>query len=259
MKIAIFTRKKNQKLLDLLDDLQNQTEKFQLNIYTDENFSYWKWNVILTSWLNIAQKRNLAIWWANDDDFLLLLDDDNRIYDKDFLKKLKDFYFKIPYSYKVISPVVFYRNTNNIQSAWVRFSFLFWKVFVNKKIKWDFWETPGMWWNSLFWKWKDFKKAKFDEEIWFIREDLDYTYSLTKNFCKVLVVNLPINHMEKDKNWAEKSFLQGEWFYRKIKNRDIFVKKHWNLLQKLVFWGFWRWVSILIWKIKILFSKLQKH
>jgi len=40
MKIAIFTRKKNQKLLDLLDDLQNQTEKFQLNIYTDENFSY---------------------------------------------------------------------------------------------------------------------------------------------------------------------------------------------------------------------------
>ncbi len=257
MNIAIFTRWKNNKLLDLINDLSSQTEQFSLSIYSDSFFSD-KWiNVINTKNLNLSQKRNLAINSTNENDFLLMLDDDNRIFDKNFLVKLKNFYNQIKKPVKVISPVVYYRTTGKIQSAGVKFSYLFWKVFVNKKIKGDFWEVYWMWWNSLFWKWKDFRKAKFDEKIWYIREDLDYTYSLKEKWCKILVVNLKINHMEREKTLAEKSFVEGEIYKRKINNRDFFVKKHWNKYQKIVYWLFWRWVSMIWWEIKRFSSKMR--
>jgi len=254
MKIAIFTRWKNGKLLNLLNDLQTQSVSTQINVYSDEDFFFSWVNIVKTPGASIAQKRNFAADWAEDDEFLLMLDDDNRIFNKDFLLKLNQFYNKIKEQDKILSPVVYYRTTWKIQSAGVRFCYLLGKVFVNKKIKWDFWEVEWMWWNSLFGKWKDFKKARFDEGIWYIREDLDYTYSLRENGCKVFVVNLPINHMERDKTLAEKSFVAGEIFKRKIKNRDIFVKKHWNSWQKLVYWLFGRWVSMIWWKIKQLIS-----
>ena len=135
MKVAVFTRYKNDKLCTLLSDLQKQSISVMINVYSDKVFSYSGVNIVKTPGMNIAQKRNLAIKWVEDDEFLLMLDDDNRIFDKNFLVNLQSFYTKIKESSKIISPIVYYRTTTKIQSAGVKFCFLFGKVFVNRKIK----------------------------------------------------------------------------------------------------------------------------
>ena len=247
MQVAIFTRNKNDKLLALIDDLSRQVIKPSITVYSDENFSYPWINIVLTKNKNIAQKRNLAIENASENEYLFLLDDDNRILDKNFLKKLVSCYENIKYTSKIISPVIYYRTSLKIQSAGISFSYIFWKIFVNTQVKWDFFEVEAIWGNSLFGKGKDFKLARFDEKIWFIREDVDFAYSFREKWGKIFVVNLPIYHMERDKTWAEKSFLVWEAFEKKVKNRDIFVAKHWNWFEKFIYWLFGRWFSLMIW------------
>jgi len=252
--ISIFTRKKNKKLLDLISDLKKQGfSNFQVKIYSDKTFKLENIKVIETKWKNISQKRNQAIIDCKTD-FLFLLDDDNRIYNQDFLKNLFNYSDKIQEKH-ILSPVIYWRDTEIIQSAGIRFCYILWKVFANKKIKWNFWTTAGIWGNSLFWKTKNFKKASFDEEIWFIREDIDYSYSLRENWVKIFVVNEKINHQERDKTEAEKSFLVWEAYKRKIKNRNIFIKKHWNILQKIAYWLIWYWLWIIYWKFIKLIKK----
>ena len=246
--IAIFTRWENQKLLNLIKDLNNQNLKeFEIKIYSDIFFENNK-QIIHTEWKNISEKRNIAISECKTK-FLFLVDDDNRIYDKDFLQKLIDTYKKINYDKKIISPTIYWRDTEQIQSAWIKFCYLLGKVIVNKKIKWDFRETKGMWWNSLFGETKIFKLSNFDEKIWFIREDIDYCYSLRKKWVKIFVSKIWINHMERDKNIAEKSFVYGDVFKRKIQNRNIFIQKHWNIFQKIMYWTIWYSLWIIYWQI----------
>lgn len=246
--IAIFTRWENQKLLNLIKDLENQDfRNFEIKIYSDIFFKYDK-QVINTKWKNISKKRNLAISECKTN-FLFLLDDDNRIYNKKFLSNLIKTYKNINYEKKIISPTIYWRNTKTIQSAGIKFCYLFGKVIVNKKIKWEYWETKWMWWNSLFWETKIFKISQFDENIWFIREDIDYCYSLWEKWVKIFVSKIWINHIEKDKNIAEKSFVYGNIFKRKIRNRNIFVKKHWNIFEKIMYWTIWYSLWIIYWKI----------
>lgn len=247
--VAIFTRWENQKIVNLIKDLDNQSFKdFEVKIYSDTFFENNK-QIIATEEKNISQKRNLAISECKTK-FLFLLDDDNRIYDKDFLNKLIKTYENINYDEKkIISPTIYWRDTKNIQSAGIKFCYLLGKVIVNKKIKWDYRETKWMWWNSLFGEIEIFKLVKFDEEIWFIREDIDYCYSLKEKWVKIFVSKIWINHMERDKNIAEKSFVYGDIFKRKIKNRNIFVSKHGNIFQKIIYWAIWYNLGIIYWKI----------
>ncbi len=254
MEVCIFTRGKNEKLLNLINELQNQTLKPVIKVFSDNYIDLWGVSVISTPGLNISQKRNLAIK-TSEKEYLLLLDDDNKLKDNKFLEKLIDFYNKINFEPKIISPLIMYRQTGLIQSWWVKFNYLFWKVFVNKKIKWDFWEVDAVWGNSLFSKKENFKKVFFDEKIGFIREDIDFAYSFREKWWKIFIVNLPIYHLERDKNIAEKSFVYKDAFRIKVKNRDIFVSKHWNLFQKLWYWLFGRWVSLGWWFLKRLISK----
>ena len=169
--------------------------------------------------MTISWKRNLAIKQC-ETEYLFLLDDDNRIFDWKFLEKIFKKYNKIERKYGdcIVSPIIYRRDTNIIQSGGIKFCYIFWKVFVNKKIKWDYWLTYWMWWNSLFWRINFFKKCNFDENIWFIREDIDYTYSLREKWVKIFVVNEKINHMERKKTLSEKSFISWELFKKKIRN-----------------------------------------
>jgi len=249
--INIFTRWKNEKLLDLISDLRKQFFKdFKIKIFSDTFFEVQE-EIIFTENMNISQKRNLAIS-TSDTNFLFLLDDDNRLFDVNFLANLINTFKKV--SSKewecVVSPTIIWRDTDIIQSAGIFFCYFLWKVFASKKKPNDYKLVKWIWGNSLFWKTSTFKKASFDEKIWFIREDIDYSYSLREKWIKIIVLNQWINHIERDKTLAEKSFVAGNVFERKIKNRDIFVSKHGNFLQKLLYYIFWRWVAIVIWKIK---------
>ncbi len=252
LEIAIFTREYNDKLEKLINDLQNQIfSDFKIKIFSDKKFYLKNIDIIHNPNKNISQKRNQAINECKTK-YLFLLDDDNRIYNPNFLKNMFLYYEKINKNYWpcIISPTIFWRNTNIIQSAWIKFSFLLWKVFANKNIKWKYRQTKWIWWNSLFGKKEYFQKASFDEEIGFIREDIDYAYSLWEKWVNIFVVKEKINHMEKDKTPLEKSFLKWEAYYRKIKNRNIFVKKHWNLMEKIAYYMCGYWLGIIVWKIK---------
>lgn len=246
--ISIFTRKKNIKLLNLLEDLKKQNHpSFKVKIYTDKDEKY-DFETIFCEDLNIASKRNLAIKQCRTK-YLFLLDDDNRLlYWKDFIHELFNFYKSIWNQNCIISPVIYFRDTNQIQSAWIKFCYVLWKVCVNKKIKWDFRKVFWIWWNSLFWELKTFKKHYFDENVWFVGEDIDYIYWLRKKWVDIFVINLWINHMEKDKTRAEKSFVQWkDMLKRKLKNRNIFVIKNWNLLEKFLYRFFGYWISLWYW------------
>ena len=251
LEIAIFTRWKNKKLEDLLIDISRQDfVNYKIKVYTDQLFNIDKdIDIIWTKEKNISKKRNLAIKNCQTK-YLFLVDDDNRIYNKSFIKNLFHFYKTIKDNKKIISPTIYWKNTNIIQSAGIKFCYILWKVIAKRKIKNNFQKVYWIWWNSLFGHIDTFKQASFDEKIWFIREDIDYSYSLREKWVSIYVVNEKINHMEREKNDLEKSFIQDETFLRKIKNRSIFVKKHANIIQKLIFFMFWYWVSLIFWYIK---------
>jgi len=251
IEVAIFTRWENEKLKNLLNDLSRQNTKFNIKIYSDENKQIWNYKTIYTKSKNMAWKRNLAIKNCQKE-YLFLLDDDNRIYDKAFFNNLLDKYQKVQkfYNKAIISPIIYYKDTDIVQSAGIKFCYILWKICVRKKIKWEFQETEWIWWNSLFWKIEYLKKNSFDENIGFISEDIDYIYWLREKWVKTFIVKLKINHIEKDKTRAEKSFVSWKnMFKKKIRNRNMFVKKHWNLLQKTSYYllGYWLW--IIYWKI----------
>ena len=248
---CIVSRWKNKKLVNLIKNLKEQSIKTNIKVYTDEFFEFDGVEIIHCKWKNVAEKRNLTIFETNSE-YLFLVDDDNEIKDKDFLKKMLETYKKIEKKHweSIISVLMMWRNTDIIQSAGLKFCYLLWKVFANKKIKWEYWKVEGIWTNTLFGKTKYFQKAKFDKEIWFIREDIDYTYSLKENWVNLFVINQRINHQEKDKDELEKSYIKWNLFYKKLKNRNLFVKKHWNILQKLMYWSIWYWLWIIVWKYK---------
>lgn len=255
--IAIFTREKNEKLDNLLKDLKKQTIWVKIKLYNDkEQEIEWIEN-IETKDKNIAEKRNQAIRECTTR-YLFLLDDDNRIYDEQFLQKLIKNYQKVQIKEKksIISPIIMRRDSEIVQSAGIKFCYFLGKVMVNKKIKWDFWETKGMWGNSLFGETKFFQFEKFDEKIGFVSEDIDYIYSLKERWITTFVINQKINHMEKDKTKAEKSFVKDkESLDRKIKNRKIFVKKHAKGMEKVLYRSCGHWVGIIYWNLlKILWK-----
>ena len=258
MIVSIFTREQNSKLINLIEELKTQSINPIIRVYSDSFFDYPGIEIFYTEWKNISQKRNLAIQMAKDNDLLFLLDDDNKLADSFFLEKLENTYLQIYNKFwcSIVSPLVNRRQTDKIQSWGVHFLYLFGKVIVNREILWEYWPVKWIWGNSLFWYARCFKKSNFDEKIWYIREDLDYSYSLREKKVYVFVVNQKIYHLERDKSRLEQSFLVWDGFERKIRNRDIFVKKHGNLFQKLVYWLFWRWISLFYWKyLKIKFSK----
>ncbi len=251
IEVAVFARGENQKLTNLLKDLSNQNKKLNIKIYSDSKEQIENYTTIYTEDKNIAEKRNIAIENC-ESKYLFLLDDDNRIYNNDFFDNLLDKYTKVQQYYKkaIISPIIYYKNTDTIQSAWIKFCYILWKVCVNKKIKWEFQETKWVWWNSLFWQIEYFKKNKFDENIGFVSEDIDYIYWLREKWVKTFMVNEKINHMERDKTRAEKSFVSWKsMFKRKIRNRNIFVKKHWNIIQKISYYLVWYLLWIIYWKL----------
>jgi GT2 family glycosyltransferase len=222
-----------------------------------QDFSKWAWtrdqkyNIICNinsdfgseTWDGASYVRNywlnLATW-----EFINFFDDDI-VFENNYLKQSLDYrtLFKTEiWKDLVLTPTLMYRKTGKIQNQWFkRYIFRQSRPQINflKNQKSDFIQLYS--WNSLFAPSSLFKQFQFDIDINFVAEDLDFTYTIHKAWYPILVLaDLKVYHMEREKSLLDQAWVGNSISaYQKWRNRIIFVRKHWNILQKLLFFGFW--------------------
>lgn len=235
--------------------------KLQLN---NQDFSKWVWlwdkkyNLIsnlnsdfdsqIGEWASYVRNYwlNLAAW-----EFINFFDDDI-IFDNDYIQKSLDYRnsFKTQlWKDFVLTPSLMYRKTWKIQNQWFkRYIFRQSRPQINflkdKKPVWSadrFGFIQLYSWNSIFAPSSLLKQFQFDVDINFVAEDLDFTYSIHRAWYPIIVLaDLKVYHMERDKTILQQARVWDSLSaYQKWKNRIIFVRKHWNFLQKLIFFTFW--------------------
>jgi len=257
-------------LVKFLEYLDKQTfQDFDVNIVCDRKFMKIEEDDFLSffesQWLEVLQRTHFLTnnnsdfnpdhkWWASyvrnfgiqnaKWEFIQLLDDDNEI-EPDFLencmKKWEEFTEKTK-SECVILPSLYYRDTDQIQNQW--FSHFDYRQSrpVLHLLNWKEYEQIQMFsGNWIFSKASTLRKAKYDEEIARISEDLDYTLSLYEQWIQLRVfADLKVKHHERDKTKLEQARI---WSYsqakQKARNRFLFTKKHWNKKQFFQFYICW--------------------
>lgn len=193
--------------------------------------------------------------------------DDDIIFENNYLQQSLDYWTTFRHKIwkdLVLTPTLMYRKTWQIQNQWFK-RYIFRQsrpqinFLKNKKPAWsadrsDFIQLYS--WNSLFAPSSLFKQFQFDNDINFVAEDLDFTYTIHKAWYPIIVLaDLKVYHMERDK-----TLLQQAWVwdplsaYQKWRNRIIFVRKHGNILQKFIFFAFWLrannlWLILKIFKL----------
>ena len=226
--------------IDFLSFFQNQDLEivwrthFFTNINSDFNPDH-KW------WASYV--RNFGIQNAKWK-FIQLLDDDNEIWPnflEECIKKWEEFTKKTK-SECIILPSLYYRDTNQIQNQWFS-HFDYWQSRpILHLLNWKEYEEIQMFsWNGIFALASTLRKAKYDEQIARISEDLDYTLSLHELWIKLRVFSdLKVKHHERDKTKLEQARI---WSYsqakQKARNRFLFTKKHWNKKQLFQFYICW--------------------
>lgn len=283
MKISVVcgSRARDKTLLfKFLEMLNSQTfTDFDVNIVCDRNFTKGEEE----DFLSFFEEQDLEIikhthfftnnnsdfnpnhdWWASyvrnfwlkqaKGEFIQLFDDDNEV-EPDFLEKCiekrENLKSKDSWEY-IILPSLYYRDTNQIQNQ--GFSHFDYRQSrpVLHLLNWKESERIQMFsWNWIFSKATTLRKAKYDEEIARISEDLDYTLSLHEQWIQLRVfADLKVKHHERDKTKLEQarigSYSQAK---QKARNRFLFTKKHWNKTQISQFYSCWLpgcllWLSI---------------
>lgn len=229
-------------------------DKLHLN---PQDFSQWFWvrdqkyNLICNvnsdfgsqAWDGASYIRNywldLATW-----EFINFFDDDI-IFENNYLQQSLDYWTTFRnkiWKDLVLTPTLMYRQTGQIQNQWFkRYIFRQSRPQINflKTQKSDFIQLYS--WNSLLAPSSLFKQFKFDTDINFVAEDLDFTYTIHKAWYPIIVLaDLKVYHMERDKTILDQARVGNPVSaYQKWRNRVIFVRKHWNILQKLIFFSFW--------------------
>ena len=260
--VCIPSRGPNPKLHDLLKDLEEQTLKpDEVIVLVDNDGELPKFDLNIKkelSTLNVAGKRNELIKMASWD-LVLLVDDDNRLPQKDRLEKLVDYYQKIQAQTDkpiIIAPYSRHRKKGQIQAAWLKFSYLLSKMSDIKTPPQDFrrsWALGGV---AIFGSKEALSSSEYDMDMGFLREDVDFDRTFVDRWWELYTVNLPILHMERLKNIAQKGgYSDLQSLKRKIKNRNLFVQKHANNLEKLQFYLVGYWLMPLGALIKLLISK----
>ena len=249
-------------------DAQTFTD-FDVNIVCDRNFT----KAEESDFISFFQSQDLEIinrtnfftnnnsdfnpnhgWWASyvrnfgiqnvKGEFIQLLDDDNEVA-PDFLEKclkMREEKTSETKSECVILPSLYYRDTNQIQNQW--FSQFDYRQsrpvlhLLNWKKEAQIQMFSGNW---IFSEASTLKKAKYDEQIARISEDLDYTLSLHEQWIQLRVFSdLKVIHHERDKTRLEQarigSYSQAK---QKARNRFLFTKKHWNKNQLYQFYLCW--------------------
>ncbi len=271
MKVSVVcgSRANNKELLlKFFQMLQNQTfTDFDVNIVCDRNFTKDEESDFFSSFQDLEIFNRINFLTNNNSDFnpnhgwgasyvrnfwlqkakgefIQLFDDDNEVA-PDFLEKcLKKREEKTSgtKSECVILPSLYYRNTNQIQNQW--FSHFDYRQSrpVLHLLDWKKEAQIQMFsWNWIFSKASTLRKAKYDEQIARISEDLDYTLSLREQWIQLRVFSdLKVIHHERDKTKLEQarigSYSQAK---QKSRNRFLFTKKHWNKKQLFQFYLCW--------------------
>lgn len=257
-------------LLRFFQMLEKQTFiDFDVNIVCDRNFTkdeesdfisfFQSQNLKIINRTNFITNNNSDFnpnhsWWASyvrnfwlqkaTGEFIQLFDDDNEVepnFLETCLKKRKEKTSETK-SECVILPSLYYRDTNQIQNQW--FSHFDYRqsrpvlYLLNWKKEAQIQMFSGNW---IFSKASTLRKAKYDEQIARISEDLDYTLSLYEKWVQLRVFDdLQVIHHERDKTRLEQarigSYSQAK---QKARNRFLFTKKHWNQKQLFQFYACW--------------------
>ena len=273
MKISVVcgSRANNKELLlSFFKSLDKQTFKdFDVNIVCDRKFqkneeldfiSFFKnQNLEVLNRTNFITNNNSEFnpnhWWGASyvrnfwiqkakGEFIQLFDDDNEVdsyFLEDCLKKRE----KVTVETKsecVILPSLYYRDTNIIQNQWFsHFNYresrpmlylLGWKKQARIQM---------FTWNWIFSTSSTLRKAKYDNQIARISEDIDYTLSLHEKWIQLRVFSdLKVKHHERDKTKLEQARI---WSYsqakQKARNWFLFTKKHWTPKQIFQFYICW--------------------
>ena len=251
-----FENNEEKNFLKLFATSKLMIEK-RLHFFTNNNSEFnpnhWWWaSYVRNFWIERAK-------WK----YIQLFDDDNEV-NPDFLEECLKKYENIEKhaNYEcIILPSLYYRDTNKIQNQW--FSYFSYRQsrpiihLLNWKRQWEIQMFSGNW---IFWLADTLRKAKYDEQIAWISEDLDYTLSLHEQWVHLWVFSdLKVRHYERNKNKLEQARI---WSYsqakQKARNWFLFTNKHWNQKEIRQFYLCWlpwcvMWLSIkalLFWRYK---------
>ncbi len=210
---------------------------------------------------NVSFARNLGRSLVSSE-YVYFLDDDNFFDSKFFWRSLEEYdKFSNTCQDKILySPIIMRRDTDRIQSRGIKaFHFSLWwpepvifggwKNIVVKIFRPFFRAAPfyketeyytrvaAIWGNSLFAEKNIFESFPFDEDMWFVFEDLDFAYRVTRSGMPLYVSKSNrIYHMEREKTRLEKSFLANpKSAFQKAKNRVLFVRKNASFYKKILF------------------------
>lgn len=217
-------------------DIRSKYKKLDLNIFSHISHPHgWKHH-------NASFLRNIGIKHAQWT-YINIFDDDV-IFDKEYLEKT------VAYSQKfsqkiwkdvVIAPTMLYRTTDVFQSQWFNsFNFLLCRPIACVLGNRPYAQISMYSGNSLFGKSTIFTQTLFDETLDFVNEDLDFTYRISKRYTILVVKDLTIHHMERDKTVLENLWIWSPFqTYRRVKHRILFVKKNGNRYQKAMAYTVW--------------------
>jgi GT2 family glycosyltransferase len=162
-----------------------------------------------------------------------LFDDDNG-FDPEYLQKAVNYYDEYKARQQrevVICATIYYRDSGKIRSQ--GFShFRYWQsrpvIFFTDNHQTSGAEIQMFSGNGLLGARKLFQSVKYNEEIAWVAEDMDFTLSLHERGAKLFVFpSLIVRHYERDKTLLEHVRIGSRaQAYQKARNRFLFVYRH---------------------------------
>ena len=195
--------------------------------------------------------RNFWIWEARGD-FIQLFDDDNTVWSQYLDQELAYYeqYTEIFNQKVVLTPKLLWRDTETIQNqGFLKYNYRLARPQVYFLTENQSYAEISMFSGNWVFSTADLiKETLYDEKFARIAEDLDFVYRLKQNGAKILNISaLELRHRERDKTPLEQARI---WTPRsaeqKIKNIFLRVRKHANLIQKVIF-IFWSSRGITLW------------
>ncbi|MBB1578744.1 MAG: glycosyltransferase [candidate division SR1 bacterium] len=195
--------------------------------------------------------RNFGICQARGD-FIQLFDDDNTVGSQYLEQELAYYeqYTEIFNQKIVLTPKLLWRDTETIQNqGFLKYNYRLARpqvYFLSENQSYA--EISMFSGNGVFSTADLIKETLYDEKFARIAEDLDFVYRLKQNGAKILNISaLELRHRERDKTPLEQARIgTPRSAEQKIKNIFLRVRKHANLIQKIIF-IFWSSRGITLW------------
>lgn len=183
--------------------------------------------------------RNYGIKHARGS-FIQLFDDDNR-FATEYLETVLSLYENYRYQLGkevIITPTLIRRESHQIQNqGFSAYNYWLARPQIHFLPPWKKVGKIQMFsGNGVFWNRELISSNPYDEEIAWIAEDLEFVYRLSQHAEVLVFAELKVYHHERDKTVLEQAWIGSpESATQKIRNNFLWVKKHGNLMQILIF------------------------